>query len=286
MAARAMAGSIRTSRRLGRAMALSTLIGLSALFLIPFLITLSDSLKGFQEIYAVPRIWIPNPPRWGNFADIFHLLPFHRFFANTLVIVAFALTGHVLSACLVGYSFARLRWPFRDFLFIVLLSTMMLPRQVTMIPVFLLFNRLGWVNTWLPLIVPAYFAMNVFNVFLMRQFFKTIPVELEDAAKIDGCSIPRILFTIMMPLAKPAIVTITVLCFVASWNDFMGPLIYLSDHTKYPIALGIWMFKRAEFLFPHYVMAASLVSLTPVLALFFAAQRYFVKGIVLTGIKG
>jgi multiple sugar transport system permease protein len=166
------------------------------------------------------------------------------------------------------------------------LSTMMLPGQVTMIPIFLLFNKLGWVNTWLPLIVPAYFGGGVFNIFLLRQFFKTIPTALEDAAKIDGCSQPRILFTIMLPLAKPALVTVTILGFIGVWNDFMGPLIYLSDYVRYPISLGIWMFKSAEGMFPHYVMAASLVSLTPVLILFFSAQRYFVKGIVLTGIKG
>jgi ABC-type glycerol-3-phosphate transport system permease component len=221
-----------------------------------------------------------------NFLQVFRMLPFHRFIFNTVCITSLAVFGQVCSACLVGYSFARIRWPFRDFLFVVLLSTIMLPGEITMIPVFILFNKIGWVNTWLPLIVPAYFGGGVFNIFLMRQFFKTIPVDLEDAARIDGCSTFRIFFTIMAPLAKPAIATICVLGFIGYWNDFQGPLIYLSDYLKYPISMGIYMFKSAEFMFANYVMAASLISVVPVLLIFFSAQQYFVKGIVLTGIKG
>ena len=279
-------GSMKLSRRLERAAGLVILILLSSLFSLPLIITIGDSLKTFMQIYTVPRIWFPNPPQWSNFVDIFTVLPFHRFFLNTVCITALSLTGVVISSALVGYSFARLRWPFRDFMFIVLLSTLMLPGQVTMIPIFLIFKKFGLINTWFPLILPAYFGGGVFNIFLLRQFFKTIPVALEDAAKLDGCSHPRIMFTIMIPLAKPALVTITVLGFIASWNDFMNPLIYLSDYTRYPISLGIWMFKIAQTMFPHYVMAASLVSITPVICIFFAAQRYFVKGIVMSGIKG
>ena len=279
-------GSVKAARRIERTIGFVVLAALSSLYIIPFLITLGDSLKGFVEVYQTPRTWIPQTLRWQNFADVFTVLPFHRFFLNTIQITALALFGQVASACVVGYSFARLRWPFRDFFFVVLLSTIMLPGQVTMIPVFLLFNKLNWVNTWLPLIVPAYFGGGVFNIFLLRQFFKTIPVALEDAAKIDGCSHPRILFTIMMPLAKPALITVCLLGFVGIWNDFMGPLIYLSDYTSYPISLGIWMFKSAESMFPHYIMAASLISILPVLTIFFFGQRYFVKGIVMSGIKG
>ena len=279
-------GSIKRRRLLGRAVGFAVLAALSCLFMIPFVITLSDSLKSFIQIFTVPRIWIPDPIKFSNYVDIFRELPLHRFFLNTFCITGLAVFGQVLSACFVGYAFARMQWPLRNFLFIVLLSTIMLPRQVTMIPIFLLFNKIGWVDTWLPLIVPAYFGGGVFNIFLMRQFFKTIPMALEDAAKIDGCSHLRILLTIMMPLAKPAIATICVLGFIASWNDFMGPLIYLSDYNKFPIALGIWMFQTAEIMFPHYIMAASITALVPVLILFFSAQRYFVEGIVLTGIKG
>ncbi|MBN2311384.1 MAG: carbohydrate ABC transporter permease [Candidatus Hydrogenedentes bacterium] len=279
-------GSMKLARRIERAVGLAALIGLSALFMIPLLITLSDSLKDFVDVYRVPRIWIPDPPRFSNFAQVFETLPFHRFILNTVCITGLALFGQVLSGCLVGYSFARLNWPFRDVLFVVLLCTIMLPPQITLIPVFIMFNKIGWVNTWLPLIVPAYFGGGVFNVFLMRQFFKTIPVSLEDAAKIDGCSSIRIFAQIMVPLAKPAIATICVLGFIGRWNDFQGPLIYLSDYLKYPISMGIFMFKSTESMFVNYVMAASLIAVVPVLIIFFSAQQYFVKGIVLTGIKG
>jgi multiple sugar transport system permease protein len=279
-------GNQRLSRLLHRAMVWCLLVGLSVVFMIPFLIILGDSLKSFGQIWQAPRLWFPSPPEWSNYIAIFQVLPFLTFFRNSVVITAFALFGQVASACLVGYSFARLRWPLRDACFIVVLATMMLPAQVTMIPVFLMFSKIGWVNTWLPLIVPAWGAVNVFNVFLMRQFFKTIPFSLEEAALIDGASHARILTQIMLPLAKPAVLTITVLGFVHWWNDFMGPLIYLSDHTLYPVALGIKMFNDAQSANPHYVMAASLVAIIPIVILFFSAQQYFVKGIALTGQKG
>lgn len=278
-------GSMKLTRRLERAFGLAALLLFSFIFMVPLLITISDSLKSFNEIYAVPRIWIPDPMRFENFVHIFTMLPFHRFIINTVCITALALFGRVLSGCLVGFSFARLRWPFRDFMFVVLLCTIMLPPQITLIPMFIMFNKVGWVNTWLPLIVPAYFGGGVFNVFLMRQFFKTIPTDLDDAARIDGCSTLRIFFTIMLPLAKPAVATICVLGFVGLWNDFQGPLIYLSDYLKYPLSMGIYMFKSTEFMFANYVMAASLVAVAPVLVIFFSAQQYFVKGIVLTGMK-
>ncbi len=278
-------GSMKRTRMLEKSLGFIALVALSFLFAIPFFITLGDSLKTFFEIYKVPRTWIPNPPRFSNYVEIFRVLPFHIFIINTFIITGLALFGMVLSSCVVGYSFARLRWPFRDFLFVVLLSTIMLPGQVTMIPIFILFNKIGWVNTWLPLIVPAFFGGGVFNIFLMRQFFKTIPTALEDAARIDGCSTYRIFLTIMVPLSKPAVATICVLSFIGIWNNFEGPLIYLNDYVKYPISMGIYMFKSAEAMFANYIMAASLVAVIPVIVIFFSAQQYFVKGIVLTGIK-
>jgi multiple sugar transport system permease protein len=286
MAADEIKGSISAQQRIERALGLFTLIGMSCLFVIPFVITLSDSLKDFSEVYAMPRIWIPPEPNFHNYVQIFQIMPLHRFFLNTIIITALTLIGQIGSACVVAYAFARMRWPFRDTLFIFLLATMMIPGQVIMIPLYMLFNWVGWLNTWLPLIVPAYFGGGVFNIFLMRQFFKTIPMALEDAAKIDGCSYMRILLTIMIPLAKPAIATLTVLSFIASWNNFMGPLIYIYDMELFPIALGIQAFNEATAMQPQLVMAASLCSLTPILILFFAAQKYFVRGIVLTGIKG
>ncbi len=279
-------GSMRWTRRVERALAFAVLVAMSCLFMIPILITLSDSLKTFVEIYRQPRVWIPDPPRFENYVRIFQILPFHRFFLNTLAITVLALLGQVGSACVVGYSFARLRWPFRDTMFLLLLCTIMLPPQVTLIPMFILFNKIGWYNTWLPLIVPAYFGGGVFNIFLMRQFFKTIPTALEDAAKIDGCSTYRIFLQIMLPMAKPAIATVCVLGFIQYWNDFQSPLIYLTDYLKYPISMGMYMFVTSESMFAHYVMAASMTAVVPVICIFFAAQQYFVKGIVMTGIKG
>ena len=164
-------------KRLGRISAYAALIAFSAIFIIPFAWTLSASLKSFMEIYAIPHVWIPNPPVWRNYVEIFKKVPLHLFFGNTVIITVLSVSGQVISAALVGFSFARLRWPGRNLLFVVLLSTMMLPGQVTMIPIYLLFEKIGWVNTWYPLIIPYYFGGGVFNIFLLRQFFKTIPLE-------------------------------------------------------------------------------------------------------------
>jgi ABC-type glycerol-3-phosphate transport system permease component len=286
MSSHTQEGSLTVQRRIERALGMATLIALSCLFVMPFLILVGDSLKTFSEVWQQPRSWIPKTPQWYNYIYIFESVPFHRFLFNTVCITALALVGQVSSACVVAYSFARLRWPLRDFCFIVLLSTIMLPQQVIQIPVYLLFNWLGWLDTWLPLIVPFYFGGGVFNIFLMRQFFKTIPVDLEDAAKIDGCSALRTFVQIFIPLSKPAVVTVSVLSFMAIWNDFMGPLVYLSDFRKFPVSLGINMFKDATSSQPNLIMAATLVAIVPVVILFFSAQKYFVEGIVLTGTKG
>jgi len=276
--------SRETTARIAAYVALSAL---AVVYAIPFLWSLSASLKPFEQVYAIPHEWIPKPVQFENYIKVFQLLPFHRFFLNTIFITGMSLFGMIGSACFVGYSFARIRWPGREFLFVVLLSTLMLPAQVTMIPVFMLFQKLGLYDTYVPLILPAFFGGGVFNIFLLRQFFKTIPTDLEDAAKIDGCSHLRILLTIMVPLAKPAIATLTVLSFIGRWNDFMTPLIYLRSYEKFPIAVGLNMFKDSYGLsLPHLLIAASTIALIPVLITFFLAQRYFVRGIVLTGIKG
>lgn len=275
-----------SQKKMAKIFAYLSLILFSSIFIVPFLWSLSASFKSLLQVYAVPHVWIPRPLQWQNYVQIFAKLPFHLFFRNTLVITGLSLIGQLSSAALVAYAFARLQWFGRDFFFIVLLSTLMLPAQVTMIPQYILFQKLGWINTWLPLIVPYFFGGGVFNIFLLRQFFKTIPVELEDAARIDGCSNLRIFLQIMLPLAKPATATIAVLSFIHHWNDFMGPLIYLHSYRQYPISLGINMFKGAYGIFPHYLMAASIVALIPVLIIFFLAQKYFVKGLILSGIKG
>jgi ABC-type glycerol-3-phosphate transport system permease component len=193
--------------------------------------------------------------------------------------------GVVFSSSLAGYSFAKLRWPGRDLIFFVLLSTMMLPGQVTMIPIFILFKKFGWINTFYPLTVPTFFGGGAFNIFLMRQFFLTIPYELDEAARIDGASFFKIYTNIELPLSIPVITAISIFTFIGSWNDFMGPLIYLNDASKYTIQLGLRMF-QADFSSDwSALMAMSIVTALPCIILFFVAQRYFIQGIVLTGLK-
>lgn len=210
-----------------------------------------------------------------------------RFLFNTVCIVSLVIAGEVLTAPLVAYAFARLRFPFRNTLFVVMLSTLMLPPIITTIPAYIFYSKLGWVDTWIPLILPGWLGGGAFNIFILRQFFLTVPRDLEDAAKMDGCSNFGTYFRIFLPLAFPAIATIGVLSFVNHWNNFEGPLIYLSTLDTFPIALGINMFKDAySAIAPHYLMAASVVSLAPLLLLFLAIQRVFVEGIILSGIKG
>lgn len=229
-------------------------------------------------------------PVWKNYPDALKFLPPEThyglvFLGNTLQISILTIIGTVLSSAMVAYSFARLRWPGRDTLFLVLLATMMLPAAVTMMPVFLIFRWLGWVDTLKPLWVPAFFG-SAFNIFLLRQFFLGIPTELEDAAKIDGCSYYGIFWRIMLPQIKPALAALTIMAFMASWNDFRGPLIYISSPEKMPLAYALQLFQTAHSGEPGLLMAASTMVMVPVLLLFFFTQRYFIQGITLTGIKG
>jgi ABC-type glycerol-3-phosphate transport system permease component len=269
-----------------RALTYALLVGLSCVFITPFVWALSASLKKIDGVYAFPPQWIPETVHWENYVKAVTVLPFHVFLKNSLIITFGCLIGQVFTSSLVAYSFARLRWWGRDLFFIVLLSTMMLPGQVTMIPVFILFSKLGWVGSFKPLIAPAYFGGGAFFIFLMRQFFKTIPLELEDAARIDGCSNFQIFWRIMLPLSKPVLATVALLSFIAHWQQFMEPLIYLSDVEKYTLQLGLRMFQSMYGSFIHYLMAASILVLLPLLVLFFLAQKYFVRGIILSGIKG
>ncbi len=230
-------------------------------------------------------------PVWKNYTDALMFLPPETkhglvFLGNTLQITVFSILGTLLSSAMVAYSFARLRWPGRDTLFLVLLATMMLPGAVTMMPKFLIFRWLGWVDTLNPLWVPAFFGSSAFNIFLLRQFFLGIPTELEDAAKIDGCSYYGIFWRIMLPQIKPALAALTIMAFMGAWNDFMGPLIYISSPEKQPLAYALQLFQSAHGGEPGQLMAASTMVMLPVLALFFFTQRYFIQGITLTGIKG
>jgi len=262
-------------------------VALSVAFLFPVIWAFGASFKPLGEVYRFPPTFFYWPPRWQNYAEALSKLPFALFIANTFVITLGSVAGQVLSASLVGYAFARLRWRARDFWFVCLLATMMLPGQILLIPHYLIFKSLGWVNTYKPLIIPAWLGGGAFFIFLFRQFFKGIPRELEDAARIDGASEFQIYARIFLPLAKPILITVAIMSFIAHWKNFMGPLIYLSDYERYPIALGLRMYQQVEGgAFVHYLMAASVVALFPLLVLFFLAQRYITKGLLLTGTKG
>lgn len=275
-----------TQDRLWRLLTIFTLCMLSALFIAPFYWSLVASVSSLDGVYAYPpRLW-PKTFHFDNYSTAVSILPFFTFVYNSLYVCMFCVVGQVFSACLVAYSFARLRWRGRDVWFVVLLATMMLPRQVTMIPHYQIFRYLGWIDTLRPLIVPSFFGGGAFFIFLMRQFFKTIPAELEEAARLDGCSNLRIFWDIMLPLSMPAVATISVMSFIAHWQDFMDPLIYLSSFEKYTVSIGLRMFQSIYGSFPHYMLAASTITLLPILALFFFAQKYFVQGIILSGIKG
>jgi multiple sugar transport system permease protein len=227
-------------------------------------------------------------PQWRNFAAAWRLLPlpFHWFLLNTYVITAVNVLGQTLSCSLVAYGFARFRFRGRNALFLLLLSTMMLPPQVTMIPQYLLWKKLHALDSFTPLMAPAFFASSAFYVFLLRQFFLSLPRELDEAAMLDGCGPFRIWWQILLPLCRPALVTVAVLCFIGSWDDFLGPLIYINRLDNYTVSLALRLFQDQYGTDFSLLMAAALVHLVPVMILFFVAQRYFVKGIAMTGLKG
>ena len=266
-------------------------------FLAPTLWMVSSSLKARTEIFAHPIVWIPAVPQWGNYPDALNLLPFARFAVNTFVLCALTVIGTVLSSAMVAYAFSRLRWPGREFFFSLLLGTMMLPEIITLIPMFIEFRTLGWTKpgnllgffplNFLPLTVPYWLGLAPLYVFLMRQFFKGIPMELEEAALVDGASRLRILFNIILPLSKPVIATVAVFQFLQTYNDFLQPLIYLNSRTNWTLALGLRALNDVqqtgnwELLF-----AASTAVLLPILLIFIFAQRFFVQGIATTGFGG
>ncbi len=257
-------------------------------FLIPFFWLLSTSLKAPGREFAFPPEWIPNPIVWQNYPDtLFGVLPFDRFFVNTFIISVLSLIGLLLSSALVAFGFARIRFVGRDVLFVVLLSTMMLPPSVTIIPLFILFRNFGWIDTWLPLIVPSYFG-SAFSIFLMRQFYMTIPYDLDEAAKIDGASNLLIWWRIMIPLSMPVLATIAVLSFMDDWNSFLRPLIYLTTLDKQMLGVGLAFFRGLSSGYSKWnlMMAAAAMMTVPIIILFFFAQQYFVKGIVMSGMGG
>lgn len=278
-------------RRMGSSALLYGLATLGAIgFGLPFFWTVASSLKTQSEIYTFPPVWLPAVPQWGNYALVFELAPFARFIVNTIIVTGLAMIGQVLSASVVAFGFTRFRFPGREALFSVLLATMMVPWQVTMVPQFLLFRWLGWINTFYPLIVPNYFGGGAFYIFLLRQFFLTIPRDFDEAARIDGATSVSIFWNIILPLSHPALATVVIFSFLDHWNSFMQPLIFLNDPKKFTVAIGLRYFNASPFTGDQpreaVLMAASMITAAPCLALFFAAQQYFVKGIVMSGIKG
>jgi len=260
------------------------LVILSVIFLAPVFWMISSSLKPEYQIFAIPPIWLPDPPRWANYQEALTSLPFGRFAINTLIIALGTVIGHLISCSIVAYGFARLQAPGKDFLFILLLSTLMLPYPVTMVPLYIIFSNLGWVNSFSPLIVPAFFG-NAFYIFLLRQAFKQIPTELEDAAHMDGANFLQILRYVILPISTPALATVAIFSFQAAWNDFLAPLIFLHDQSKYTLQLGLSFFRGSYTVNWAYIMATSLVITLPVIVIFFLFQKAFIEGIGFTGTK-
>lgn len=261
------------------------LIVLGTSFFLPFYWLLSTALKSDQEVFAIPPVWVPKELRWHNFVEAVQYIPFFLFLKNTLVICVLSVIGTVISSSMVAYSFSRIRWPGRDTLFFILIATMMLPGQVTMIPVFAVFRALGWVDTIKPLVVPHWLG-TAFFVFMLRQFFMTIPLELSDSARIDGCSEWDIYRRIILPLSRPALATVGLFTFINAWNDFGGPLLYLNDERKATLSLGLQQFVSQHGAEWSLLMAASALMTLPIVLIFFFAQRTFIQGIAMTGIKG
>lgn len=260
-----------------------------AIVMVPFLWMLSTSLKDESRLFIYPPEWIPNPVRWGNYKEAWQALPFNRFLINTLFMTLLAMFAEILTAAIVAYGFARFRFPGRNVLFIVLLSTMMLPGILTLIPKFIMWRSVGRIDTFTPLTVGAWFVWGPSFVFLLRQFFMTIPREIEEAAIIDGANTVQIFHQIMLPLVKPALLAIGVLSFQANWNNFEGALIYLNTLEKYPMVLGLQFFGASlsrEAPQWHLMMAMATVMAAPILVLFFMAQRYFIEGLTVGAVKG
>ncbi len=277
----------RRGRALARHMLLLALVVPGAvLFLAPWAWMVSMAGKDSSLIWRMPPVWIPPTYHWENFVKAWQTGEFALYYRNSALICTMNVIGIVLACSLAAYAFARLRFPGRDLLFIVVLSTMMLPGQVTLIPLYVLFSRLGWVNTFRPLIVPVFFG-DAFHTFLLRQFFLSLSTELDDAARIDGCSRFGVFFRILLPLVKPAMAVTAIGTFTWAWNDFMGPLIYLNSPQLFTVTVGLNAAFSSRFTINlQYLMAMTAVStLVPVTA-FFATQRYLIQGVVITGIKG
>jgi len=283
----------RTRENLRQAATHAALLLLAIVFLAPLLWMVSTAVKPLDQTMVSPPVWIPDRPQWENFwkalsynADELGYVPFLVYGRNTLYVTVLAVIGSVVSNTLVAYSFARLRWRGRDLLFGVTLATMMVPGPVLMVPTYVLFREFGWIGTFRPLWVPAFFG-GAFNIFLLRQFLKTIPMELSEAARIDGASEWQTFLRVIVPLARPVLTVVALFTFMWAWNDFMGPLLYLTDQHTFTLSMGLQFFQSQHTGTPwNLLMAASLIVVLPVILVFLFAQRVFIQGIATTGIKG
>jgi len=269
------------------------LMSLGALiFMFPLIWMVSRSLMGLADLYTLPPLIFPTEPSFSAYREIWDLKPFGLFFKNTLIVVLWTVFGATLSSALCAFGFTRLQFPFRNFIFGAVLATMMLPAAVTMIPVYVLFSKIGWVNSLLPLIVPSFFGGGAFNIFLLRQFFSTIPKDFDEAARMDGASTWVIFWKICMPLCFPALTVVAVFAFKGAWDDFMGPLIYLNSEEKFTLALGLFSLSPAKvgvasFANTAHVMAVCSLAIVPIITVFAIAQKRLISGaVVSSGIKG
>jgi multiple sugar transport system permease protein len=278
---------VRAGRLVGHGTLHLILIAGALVASLPFLWTVSASLKDSAHIFTLSIQWIPSPVVWDNYPELFRRLPFAQFTFNTLLIVVTNIVTAVIMASVAAYAFARLPAPGKAVVFTLVISTMLLPSQVTLIPRYIIFTRVKMIDTFWPLILPGFFGGGPFEIFLFRQFFLSLPMELDDAARMDGCGSIAIYWRILMPLCKPAIATIAILNFVWAWGDFMGPLIYLNSMNKFTLALGLNLLRRSAEWSTRWelIMAGSVISILPMLLIFFVGQNYFVQGIALTGLK-
>ncbi len=259
---------------------------LSILFILPFIWMVRSSLMELQQIFIMPPEWLPKPVKLENYIHALTIVPFAVYFKNTMIVLVLGMLGTLAASSLCAYSFARLRWRGRDFWFKLILTSMMLPEAVTLIPKFLGWKALGLVGTFAPLIVPAFFGGGAFNIFLLRQFYMSIPFELDEAAIVDGTSYFKIYTSIILPLSRSAMIVIAIFSFMFYWNDFMGPLIYLTNEANYTLALGLQMFQGAYNTRWEQLMAASTTIIVPCVIIFLSGQKYLLEGITMTGLKG
>ena len=282
--------SLSAQRRLSRTILYAIISLLVIIFAFPLYYMIIVSLMTQFEAYHWPPYFYPVSWRFVNYVEMFSRVPLALWFRNTVFIALFQVGGVVLSSTIVGYGFARFRFPLRNLLFVITLGTMMFPAQITLIPQFVLFHKLRWINSFYPLIVPPFFGGGAFNIFLMRQFIMQLPRELDEAALIDGAGYLRTFFSILLPLIKPAVATVAIIRFMGSWAEFLRPLLYLQSNKRFTLAVGLryWDAQPAigEIALTHLMMAMCVATAAPCIVLFFSAQKTFVRGIVMSGIKG